>query len=79
MKIHTIALVAHDNRKHDLIEWVRFNRGTLEKYRLICTGTTGRLVQEALEASAPEANGTIHPDLHGSSQDRWEETSSLEP
>lgn len=50
MKIRTIALVAHDNRKRDLIEWVRFNRGTLEKYRLICTGTTGRLVQEALEA-----------------------------
>ena len=53
MKIRTIALVAHDNRKRDLIEWVRFNRGTLEKYRLICTGTTGRLVQEALEADAP--------------------------
>lgn len=51
MKIRTIALVAHDNRKRDLIEWVRFNRGTLENYRLICTGTTGRLVQEALEAS----------------------------
>lgn len=49
MKIRTIALVAHDNRKRDLIEWVRFNRGTLEQYRLICTGTTGRLVQEALE------------------------------
>ena len=40
MKIRTIALVAHDNRKRDLIEWVRFNRGTLENYRLICTGTT---------------------------------------
>lgn len=51
MKIRTIALVAHDNRKRDLIEWVRFNRGTLENYRLICTGTTGRLVQEALEAA----------------------------
>lgn len=54
MKIRTIALVAHDNRKRDLIEWVRFNRGTLDKYRLICTGTTGRLVQEALESSGPE-------------------------
>ena len=49
MKIRTIALVAHDNCKKDLIEWVRFNRGTLERYRLVCTGTTGRLVQEALE------------------------------
>lgn len=49
MKIRTIALVAHDNCKKDLIEWVHFNRGTLERYRLVCTGTTGRLVQEALE------------------------------
>lgn len=49
MKINTIALVAHDNRKKDLIEWVWFNRKTLEQYSLICTGTTGRLVREALE------------------------------
>ena len=47
-KIKTIALVAHDNRKQDLIEWVKFNRGTLSEYNLICTGTTGRLVEEAL-------------------------------
>ena len=51
MKIQTIALVAHDNCKKDLIEWVKFNRGTLEKYRLVCTGTTGRLVQEALDGN----------------------------
>lgn len=44
----TIALVAHDNRKKDLIEWVRYNKGTLLKHKLVCTGTTGRLVEEAL-------------------------------
>lgn len=49
MKIQTIALVAHDNRKKDLIEWVKFNKNTLEQYSLVCTGTTGRLVREALE------------------------------
>lgn len=49
MKIRTIALVAHDNRKKDLIEWVKFNKKTLEQYSLVCTGTTGRLVREALE------------------------------
>lgn len=49
MKIQTIALVAHDNRKKDLIEWVKFNKKTLEQYSLVCTGTTGRLVREALE------------------------------
>lgn len=47
-KEKTIALVAHDNRKQDLIEWVRFNKRTLIEHKLICTGTTGRLVEEAL-------------------------------
>ena len=44
----TIALVAHDNRKKDIIEWFRFNYKTLIKHNLICTGTTGRLVEECL-------------------------------
>jgi methylglyoxal synthase len=43
-----IALVAHDNRKRDLIEWVSWNHAILTEHRLICTGTTGRLVEEAL-------------------------------
>lgn len=46
----TIGLVAHDNRKRDLIEWVEFNARVLVPHRLVCTGTTGRLVREALEA-----------------------------
>ncbi len=44
----TIALVAHDNRKKDLIEWVEYNKGTLLKHKLVCTGTTGRMVEAAL-------------------------------
>ena len=47
-KVKRIALVAHDNRKQDLIEWVKFNKRTLIEHKLICTGTTGRLVEEAL-------------------------------
>ena len=43
-----IALVAHDNRKADLVEWVSYNRDILLKHKLVCTGTTGRLVEEAL-------------------------------
>lgn len=43
-----IALVAHDQRKKDLIEWVRWNANALIQHELICTGTTGRLVEEAL-------------------------------
>lgn len=46
--VKTIALVAHDNRKKDLIEWVEWNSPVLIKHRLVCTGTTGRLVEEAL-------------------------------
>lgn len=45
----TIALVAHDNRKPDMIEWVEYNWATLLKYNLICTGTTGTLVEKALK------------------------------
>jgi len=44
-----IALVAHDNRKQDLIEWVKWNYEKLYHHKLICTGTTGRLVQEFME------------------------------
>jgi methylglyoxal synthase len=44
-----IALIAHDNRKRDLIEWARFNRGTLSKHTLFATGTTGRVLAEELD------------------------------
>ncbi len=43
-----IALVAHDHKKKDLLEWVTFNKGTLCKHELHATGTTGRLVEERL-------------------------------
>jgi methylglyoxal synthase len=44
----TIGLVAHDNRKADLIEWVKWNKDSLIDHQLVCTGTTGKLVSEAL-------------------------------
>ena len=43
-----IALVAHDNKKRDLLEWARFNRTVLAMHDLCGTGTTGGLVQEQL-------------------------------
>ncbi len=43
-----IALVAHDNKKNDLLEWVRYNRGFLTLHELLATGTTGRLLEEEL-------------------------------
>jgi methylglyoxal synthase len=45
----TIALVAHDNRKADLVEWAVFNADFLAKHKLVCTGTTGSLIQQALK------------------------------
>ncbi len=53
-KKKTIALVAHDNRKMDMVEWVKWNWETLVNYHLVCTGTTGRLVSEALQEKAEE-------------------------
>jgi methylglyoxal synthase len=50
----TIALVAHDNRKKDIIEWVEFNYKTLIRHNLVCTGTTGRLVEETLRKNISE-------------------------
>lgn len=43
-----IALVAHDNRKKDLLEWVAWNRKAIACHQLFCTGTTGRFVEQAL-------------------------------
>jgi len=44
----TIALIAHDARKADMIDWVKYNSSTLEHNTLICTGTTGTLIEKAL-------------------------------
>jgi methylglyoxal synthase len=44
-----IALVAHDNCKHDLLDWARFNRDLLGDHELYATGTTGRLLEEELQ------------------------------
>ncbi|MFQ5354691.1 MAG: methylglyoxal synthase, partial [Thermodesulfobacteriota bacterium] len=48
-EIKRIALVAHDNRKKDLVEWSEWNYNILTRHRLLSTGTTGRLVEEAIK------------------------------
>jgi methylglyoxal synthase len=44
-----IALVAHDNKKKDLIEWAYYNRSVLARHELVATGTTGKLIEEKLD------------------------------
>lgn len=46
-----IALVAHDNKKKDLLEWALFNRDLLVKHDLFATGTTGALIEKALDTT----------------------------
>jgi methylglyoxal synthase len=43
-----IALVAHDNKKQDLVEWARYNRELLAHHKLYATGTTGRILERDL-------------------------------
>ncbi|MDR0348779.1 MAG: methylglyoxal synthase [Tannerella sp.] len=50
-----IALVAHDNRKADMIEWTVHNATFLSKHELVCTGTTGGLIKQAFEKKGIDA------------------------
>lgn len=43
-----IALVAHDNKKGDLLEWALYNRALLAEHELVSTGTTGQRLEDAL-------------------------------
>ncbi len=43
-----IALVAHDNKKRDLIEWAKFNRNLLAHHQIFATGTTGKVLEREL-------------------------------
>ena len=49
--VKNIVLIAHDSRKQDLLEWVKFNRPVLLAHRLFGTGTTGGLIEA--EANLP--------------------------
>ena len=70
--IKNIALVAHDARKLELVIWVKFNAGSLKDCTLYCTGTTGRLVGEALDEilgdETPEVVKLLSGPLGGDAQ-----------
>ena len=59
MKRKTICLVAHDNKKKDLLEWVSYNAKKLLQHNLICTGTTGKLIEELLTSNYPDEALTV--------------------
>ncbi|MCL2007930.1 MAG: methylglyoxal synthase [Treponema sp.] len=50
-----IAIVAHDQRKADMVDWTLYNADTLSKHFLICTGTTGGLIKSAFEEKGVNA------------------------
>jgi methylglyoxal synthase len=62
MMIKNIALVAHDNRKKDLFDWVEHNRLKLAGHNYFATGTTGKLVSEVLERVTKLKSGPLGGD-----------------
>ena len=54
----TIALVAHDRRKSDMVDWATFNAEMLSKHHLVCTGTTGGLIKKAFDEKGVQADIT---------------------
>ena len=53
-KLHSrkkIALVAHDNKKTDLLDWAEYNKQVLTQHELIATGTTGTRLEERLDTT----------------------------
>ena len=52
----SIALVAHDKRKADMVEWVKFNATSLAHHKMVCTGTTGGLIKNAFKELGIEAD-----------------------
>jgi len=59
-----IALVAHDNKKTDLLEWAKFNRETLTRHILFATGTTGEMLGKELGLTITSfASGPLGGDM----------------
>ncbi|MDR2904341.1 MAG: methylglyoxal synthase [Helicobacteraceae bacterium] len=54
----TIAIVAHDQRKIDMVEWTSHNAKTLAEHKLICTGTTGGLIKKEFDEMGVECEIT---------------------
>jgi methylglyoxal synthase len=64
-KTETIALIAHDNKKHDIVNWALQHKEILKKYKLCGTGTTAKLIAEA---TGLEVKGYLSGPLGGDLQ-----------
>ena len=53
-----IVLVAHDEKKQDLLEWARYNKALLMQHELSATGTTGTLLEQELEGRNYSLSGS---------------------
>jgi methylglyoxal synthase len=59
-----IALIAHDNKKQDLLEWAKFNKELLGRHEIYSTGTTGMLLERELGLSVNKLqSGPLGGDL----------------
>ena len=58
--IRNIALVAHDSRKEELIEWCKYNKGVLMEHELYATGTTGGLIEKKVFTVESEEDPETH-------------------
>lgn len=47
-EVKRIALVAHDHKKADLVEWAVYNKRVLAQHELVATGTTGKMLEQEL-------------------------------
>lgn len=47
--VKRIALVAHDNKKADLVDWAKYNKQVLKQHTLVATGTTGIMLETTLQ------------------------------
>lgn len=63
-KIKTIALIAHDNKKNEIVAWATENKEILSQYKLCGTGTTAKLIAEATGLKVnPFLSGPLGGDL----------------
>ena len=67
MSINSIAIVAHDNKKKELVEWVKKNIDTLSTMDIYATGTTGKLIANVFEDNK-EINSLLSGPLGGDPQ-----------